>query len=114
MVKGLACGAALAAVASLVVSMKKDKNKKAVKEISKAARQLTGRVASHAKKLGHLSKAAYGKIVDTTVGEYRGVKALSKSDLAELKKDLRNSWADVQKILKARREGPAKAGSAKK
>jgi len=108
MVKGLAVGAALAAVASLVVSMKEERNRKAAKEISRAARKLTDRVAAHAKKLGKLSKAAYGKIVDTTVGECRGVKSLSKSDLADLKKDLRNSWSEVQKVLKERRQGPAK------
>lgn len=107
MVKGLAAGAALAGIASLVVSMKEERNRRAMKEMTKAAKKISGRVAVHAKKIGKLSKAAYGHIVHTTVGEYRGAKALSKSDLAELRKDLLASWADVQKILKKRRQGPS-------
>jgi hypothetical protein len=56
--------------------------------------------AAHAKQLGKLSRSAYDKIVDTTVAEYRGVKALSESELTELKDELKMHWTDVQKILK--------------
>jgi len=108
LVKGLAAGAVLAAVASLAMSMKEEKNRKTVKEMSKAAHKMKDRVLAHAKKLGKLTKSAYAKIVDTTVAEYRGVKSLSESDLAELKEELMVSWSDVQKILKARRQGPGK------
>jgi hypothetical protein len=107
-VKGLAAGAVLAAVASLVVSMKDEKNKKAVKEMAKVAHGIKERVARHAKKLGKLSKTAYNKIVDTTVAEYRGVKALSESDLSEMKKELKESWGDVRQILDARKCKPTK------
>jgi hypothetical protein len=103
-VKGLAAGAVLAAVASLIVSMKEEKNKKAAKELSRVAHGIKERVAKHAKKLGKLSKTAYNKIVDTTVAEYRGVKALSETDLTDMKTELKDSWSDVRRILDERKK----------
>jgi len=107
-VKGLAAGAVLAAVASLVVSMKDEKNKKAAKELAGVAHGIKERVVRHAKKLGKLSKTAYNTIVDTTVAEYRDVKALSETDLTDLKKELKDSWGDVHQILDARKCKPVK------
>lgn len=108
-VKGLAAGAVLAGVASLVVSMRDEKNRKAAKELHQAAHQIKERVTKHAKNLGTLTKSAYGKIVDTTVAEYRGVKELSEADLREIRSDLKESWNQVQSILNSRRGKPAGA-----
>ncbi|MEY4744216.1 MAG: hypothetical protein RL272_161 [Candidatus Parcubacteria bacterium] len=96
-VKGLAAGAVLGAVAAMMHTVQ-DKDKKA-KEIEKAAMRIKDKVAAHAKKLGKLTKAAYGKIVETTVAEYRGVKALSEDELSELRKELKAGWSDVRQMV---------------
>ncbi len=96
-VKGLALGAVLAGVAALIHEMKgRDLN---TKEVQKAAQRIKTKVAKHAKTLGKLSKGAYGKIVDTTVGEFRGVKALSAAELDDLKDELKAGWEEVQKMM---------------
>jgi gas vesicle protein len=100
-VKGLAAGAVLGAVAALLHSMQ-DKDKKK-HDLERAAMRIKDKVAAHAKKLGKLSKSAYGKIVETTVAEYRGVKALSEAELKELKAELKAGWKDVEAMIKKRR-----------
>lgn len=100
-VKGLAAGTVLAGVAVLLHEMKgRDMN---AKEVEKAAMHIKNKVTKHAKKLGKLSKAAYGKIVETTVAEYRGVKALSEDELSELRRDLKAGWEDVRKMVTRKR-----------
>lgn len=101
-VKGLAAGAVLGAVAALMSTMK-EKDKKA-QEMQRTATRIKDKVAAHAKKLGKLSKAAYGKIVETTVAEYRGVKALTEDELKELKDELKASWKDVESMLKSKKK----------
>lgn len=96
-VKGLAAGAALAAVAKLVMEMNKDSKK--TNALKKAAHQAMDKVMSHAKKLSKLTKSAYEQIVDTTVAEYRGVKALTEDDLKELKKELKANWNKVKDAM---------------
>lgn len=98
-VKGLAAGAVLAAVGALVMSMKDGGDKK-TKEMKKTAKDIMDRTVTHAKKLGKLTKSSFDKVVDTTVAEYRGVKALTEDELDELKKELKSHWKDVQKIMK--------------
>jgi hypothetical protein len=102
-VRTLAMGAVLAAVATLLIKMKDEKTKLKVKKLAKAADSIKNKVVVHAKKMGKLSKAAYGKIVDTTVAEYRGVKALSEADLKELKRDLKSGWSDMKVIMKEKK-----------
>lgn len=96
-IKGLAAGAVLGAVAALMHTVQ-DKDKKA-KELEKVALRIKDKVAAHAKKLGKLTKVAYGKIVETTVAEYRGVKALSEEELDELRDELKGSWKGVQEMM---------------
>ena len=110
LIRTLAMGAILAGAASLAVSMKDEKNRKKAKELGKAALAIKGRVAKHAVKLGKLSKSAYGKIVDTTVAEYRGVKALSEGELDELKTELKAGWEDVRQIFKPCPEPKSRSG----
>lgn len=105
-IKGLAAGAVLGAVAALMHTVQ-DKDKKA-KELEKVALRIKDKVAAHAKKLGKLTKAAYGKIVETTVAEYRGVKALSEEELDELREELKGSWSGVAEMM---RKKPAKKRS---
>ncbi|HTK04756.1 MAG TPA: hypothetical protein VL500_04175 [Candidatus Eisenbacteria bacterium] len=101
-VKGLAAGAVLGAVAAMLHSIK-DKDK-AAKDLKKTAARISDKVANHAKRLGKLSKAAYEKIVDTTVAEYRGVKALTEDELAELKHELKAGWGDVKEMIEKKRK----------
>jgi len=101
LVRTLAMGAILAGAATLAVKMKDEKNRRKAKEIGRAAMAIKERVAKHAVKLGKLSKSAYGKIVDTTVAEYRGVKALSEGELDEMKDELKAGWEDVRQIFRA-------------
>lgn len=96
-VKGVAAGAVLGAVFALVTQMKKHNVKK--DDLEKAGKRIQDKVAKHAKKLGRLSKQAYGKIVDTTVAEVRGVKALSEDDLMDLRDELKDGWSDIQKMF---------------
>jgi len=100
-IKGLAAGAVLAAAAKLYLEMKDEKSekRKEFKQVKKIAGDIADRVAKKAKRLGKLTKSAYGKIVDTTVAEYKGVKLLSEDELKELKAELRDSWKDVHAMM---------------
>ncbi|MFC1702984.1 hypothetical protein ACFLZO_00780 [Patescibacteria group bacterium] len=100
-VKGLAAGAVLTAAAHLYMEMKDSKSGKSkdLKKLKKAAEDISVRVAKRAKKMGKLTKAAYGKIVDTTVAEYRGMKMLSEDELKELKSDLKDGWEDMHSMM---------------
>lgn len=100
-IKGLAAGAVLAAVAQLYMEMKDGKSttSKDLKKLKKAAEDISIRVAARAKKMGRLTKAAYGKIVDTTIAEYRGMKLLSEDELTELRGELKESWGDMHGMI---------------
>ncbi len=100
-VKGLAAGAVLAAAAQLYMEMKDSKSTttKDLKKLKKAAAEISVRVAKRAKNMGKLTKTAYGKIVDTTVAEYRGMKLLSEDELKELKGDLKDGWEDMHGMM---------------
>ena len=100
-VKGLAMGAVLAGVAAAMVAMKDEKNKKLMKEVMDAAHVIKDKVAAHGKKVGKLSKSAYHRIVDATIGEYRGLKQLSESELTEMRDEMRAGWDDLRKVMKA-------------
>lgn len=97
-VKLLALGAVLGGVAAMMHGMK-DKHEK-VDELEKAAKRIKDKMAKHAKTLGHLTKEAYGTIVDATVSEYRGMKALSEDELKDMSKELKASWKDVKEVMK--------------
>ncbi len=113
LVKGLALGAVLGAVAALINEMK-DRDISA-KEVTAAAERIKTKVGKHAKKLGSLTKEAYGSIVDTTVAEYRGVKALTEDELKDLAKELKGSWKEVQAMMrKPKKTKPAKKPAGKK
>lgn len=99
---GLAAGAVIGAVTALVMKMNDKERDVKLKAAQKAAKDISTQVAKHGKSLSKLTKAAYHQIVDTTVGEYKGVKALSQSDLAELKKELKADWVRLEKILKGK------------
>lgn len=106
LVKMLAAGAVLGAVAAVVSSMK-DRGVKGA-DLRKAAVKIKDKVAHHAKKVGKLTKAAYGKIVETTIAEYRGVKALSEEELDELRDELKDGWEDVRNMMEGAAEKKTK------
>jgi len=103
-IKGLAAGAVLGAVAAVVTKME-NKNEKMV-EIQKAAGRIKDKVAKHAVEMGGLSKGAYHKIVEATVSEFKNLKHLSDGELNELKAELKESWGDVEKIVKGKPKTP--------
>jgi len=100
--KGLAAGAVLGAVASVLMSIEHKDAKKAA--LIKVAQRVKTRVLHHSKSIGKLSKAAYNKIVDTTVAEFRGVKDLSEDELKELRTELRDSWDDVKGVIEPKKQ----------
>ncbi|MFH2062933.1 MAG: hypothetical protein ABIJ46_02145 [bacterium] len=97
LIKGLAVGTVLGAVAHLVMSIEHKDEKKAA--IAKAADRIRRRVMAHAKSVGKLTKSAYGKIVDTTVAEFRGVKDLSDDELNDLKTELKSGWETIKTMF---------------
>ena len=100
-VKGLATGVVLSAAASLVMMMRgKDEKSEMLRE---TAKDILARVSKRAVTLGSLTKSAYHNIVETTLSEYKGIKVLSEDELKELKKELKGSWSDLQKILKRKK-----------
>jgi hypothetical protein len=105
-VKGLAAGAVLGAVASVLLSMEHKDEKKAA--LTKVAKRVKTRVAQHTKNIGKLTKGAYNKIVDTTVAEFRGVKDLSEGELVELRDELRASWEDVRGMVATKKPAAKK------
>ncbi|MBI4458279.1 hypothetical protein HY633_04925 [Candidatus Uhrbacteria bacterium] len=98
LIKGLAVGAVLAAVAKAVMVIKEDDKKS--KELAKIAKRIKERVVGHTKSIGKLSKASYAKIVDTVMAEYRTVKDLSGSENSEIRKELKNDWSAIKKMFK--------------
>jgi gas vesicle protein len=97
--KGLAAGAVLGAVGAMLVKSNKAADKQA-KELYKAGEEIAGRVADKAVKLGTVTKSAYSKVVDSLIAEYKGAKHLTDKELGELKDELKESWEDIQAILK--------------
>lgn len=104
-IKGLAAGAVLGAVAAVVTSLENKDEKMA--DLQKAADRIKGKVAKHAREMGKLSKTAYHGIVNKTIEEYRGLKHLSEQELGELKADLKDSWTDVEKVVKGAKKPAA-------
>jgi hypothetical protein len=112
LVKGLALGAVLGAVAAMIHEMK-DRDISS-KEVTGAAERIKNKVSKHAMKLGKLTKEAYGSIVDTTVGEYRGVKALTEDELKDLSKELKGSWKEVQAMMMKPKKSASKSAAKKR
>ena len=110
-VKGIAAGAVLAAAASLIMEMRGEGNVHA-KEFKNVAKKIGDRVTKKALRLGKLSKSAYNNIVDTTIHEYRGVKALSEEELLELRMELRGSWNELKSLV-AKKSSPSPEKSKK-
>jgi hypothetical protein len=115
-VKGLVIGAVLGAVAEVVHSTKHKEAKS--KALQAVARKIKDDVAHHAKRFGSLTKAAFMEIVDMTVAEYGAAKALSEKEMKDLAVDLKDSWTQVQHVVKgpkpAAKKAPAKKAPAKK
>lgn len=109
--KGLAAGAVLGAVASVLMSIEHKDEKKTA--LVKVANRVKTRVIQHSKSIGKLTKAAYNKIVDTTVAEFRGVKDLSEAELKELRDELRGSWDDVKGMVEPKKPAGKKAAKKK-
>lgn len=94
----MAAAAVLGAAASLYMKMKEDG--KGAKALMRAASDVRKRLADHAASFGKMTRRAYDSIVETTLAEYKGVKALSAEELAQLKEDLKDGWDEMQKAMK--------------
>src|SRR5690606_40569682 len=82
----IAAGAVFAAIAAAVKSMH-DSGRTA--EVERTATRIKDKVAKSLANIGELTKGAYDKIVDTSVAEFKGVQAMSKSDLRDLQRELK-------------------------
>lgn len=104
LLKTLVAGAVIGGVAAMLKKMKENGQ---MDELETTADRIKNKVVKQAKKLGKLTKSAYENIVDTTVAEYRGVKALSENDLEDLGDELKASWEDIQEVLMSAKEDVA-------
>ena len=98
--KGLAIATLVAAAVALAHALKKNKKAKLLKAAMLDAKAA---VIAHAKKLKGVSKKSYAKIVDTVMAEYRGMKTLSKEEMAELSGELKEGWREIDAKLRAHR-----------
>lgn len=97
-IKGVAIGAVLAALATMFLK-DEHRDEKTATAMS-AADSVKKRVLAHMKSVGKVTKAAFNKIVETTLAEYRGAKALTAEELAELKKELKENWGRMHDAMK--------------
>jgi hypothetical protein len=97
LIKLLAAGALVGAVVHIINKVEDKDKKKAA--LTRAASKVGKLVSEHAKKVGHVTKERFDKIVDTVVKEYKGAKELSEDEMKELKSELKSSWRDVKDVL---------------
>ncbi len=98
--KGVAIATLIGAAVALAHAVKKNKKAKMLKTAAEDAKE---HVFAHAKKLGGVSKASYGKIVDSVLEEYANMKTFSKKEVAEMTHELKDGWQEVGKMLKAKK-----------
>lgn len=98
--KGVAIATLIGAAVALAHALKKNKKAKLLKTAAEDAKE---HVLAHAKKLGGVSKAAYGKIVDAVLSEYAHMKAFSKKEAADLAVELKENWQATGKALKSKK-----------
>lgn len=97
---GLMKGAAIVAGIAAAVALAQVLKTKKAKMLKKVAHDANEHVMAHAKKLGKFSQASYSKIVDSVLGEFGNMKALSQKELAALSGELKAGWKQAEKNLK--------------
>lgn len=95
--KGIALATLVAGAVALAHALKKNKKAKMLKAAAVDAKE---HVVAHARKLGGVSKKSYARIVDSVLAEYGNMKALTKTEIAELSHDLKDGWDEVGKKLR--------------
>ena len=100
LIKGVALATLVTAAVALAHALKKNKKAKLLKAAMLDAKAA---VVAHAKKLEGVSRKSYAKIVDTVMAEYRGMKTLSKEEIAELSCELKEGWKEVDAKLKTKK-----------
>ncbi len=95
--KAMAIGAGLAAVAAAAagVYMLTGKNAKNRKKLAKWASDMQHDVVNELNKAGKHTKASYQKVVDTVAKNYKGLKNVSTTELAEVAAELKGHWDSI-------------------
>lgn len=96
--KGLVAAGALVAAIGGIYMLAKRKN--AAKKAGSWILRAKADVMDEVEKLPELSRQAYDGIVKSVLKHYGKLKEASKSELADLKKDLDGQWKDVVAGLK--------------
>ncbi len=96
-IKLLAAGALVGAAAHMINKCENKDKKKAA--LTKAANKVGQLAKKHAKDVGKMTKSNFNKIIDSVVAEFKDTKDVSKGELNELKKELKNSWDEVKDVM---------------
>lgn len=95
--QAIAVGAGLAAVAAAAagVYMLTGKNAKNRKKLAKWATDMQKDVIKELNKAGKHTKASYQKVVDNVAKNYKGLKNVSATELAQVAAELKTHWDTI-------------------
>jgi uncharacterized protein YicC (UPF0701 family) len=95
--QAIAVGAGLAAVAAATaaVYMFTGKNAKNRKKVAKWASNMQSDVVKELNKAGKHTKASYQQIVDKVAKNYKGLKNVSATELAQMATELKGHWDTI-------------------
>lgn len=99
--KALVVGTGIATLATIAtgVYLLTGKNAKNRQKLAKWAKDMQKDVVSELGQVQKASKANYHKIIDSVSKNYKNLKNVSTSDLAELTADLKSSWDHISSEL---------------
>lgn len=114
--KAVAVGASLAAVAAAAagVYLLTGKNAKNRKKLAKWAGNMQSDIIQELNKAGKHTKASYHKVVDSVAKNYKGIKNVSATELAEAAAELKSHWDSISKEVGKAAKVVKKALPAKK
>jgi hypothetical protein len=101
--KALAVGAGLAAIAATAtgVYMLTGKNAKNRKKVAKWVGDVQKDVVDQLNKADKVTRRAYYDVVDSTIQNYKGLKNISASELAQTAAELKASWDLISRGVSA-------------
>lgn len=99
--KGAAFGAIVGAALEIFLNPSTGKKNRA--KFGKAAKDVSAKLSKEATKFGSIGKKEYEAIVENVVEKYDKGDLMSAEAWAEIAKELKARWADVQKEIKKHR-----------
>lgn len=111
---GVGLTAAIAAAAGsyfLYGSKNAAKNRQTVKSWSLKAKADVLEALEHAKEM---SKEDYDQLISTVAGAYAGAQNVTKKELGEFTKEMKEHWATIEKTATGKKKAPAKKSAPKK